>query len=264
MSFLLAISDFSVGEGIYTAKTLLKLTGRLGYRDLVLWDKGMQGYPKLRDELDWARELESLGHGHESFEGLGPGPSELRLHLGCRFDWRGQAFGALPLSAKGYGALNRLLTNQAHGREGEPPGDCLLLAERREGLDLLRREGLEAVLLAHPSRAREAQACLAEGLPVAAPQVLRFCTPQGLELHRLKRAIAGQSTLPRTEPSWKPAEAAVHRAVWEARFPGGEPAIARQTTKLLERASAWSIPWNAATKDHWVNAAPLGLEGADL
>jgi DNA-directed DNA polymerase III PolC len=264
MSFLLAVSDFSVGEGIYTAKTLLKLTRRLGYRDLVLWDKGMQGYPKLRDALDWARELESLGHGHESFEGPGPSPSELRLHVGCRWEWRGQVFGALPLSTHGYGTLNRLLTDQAHGREGSPPQDCLLLAERREGLELLLREGFSTMLLAHPGRVQEARAALAAGFSVVAPQVLRFCTSQGLELHRLKRAIATQSTLPRTEALWESSEAAVPRSVWEARFPAGEPAIARRTDELLEALSGWSIPWNAATKDHWVNAIPLGLEGTDL
>jgi DNA-directed DNA polymerase III PolC len=264
MSFLLGISDFSVGEGIYTARTLLKLARRLGYRDLVLWDKGMQGYPKLRDALDWARELESLGYAHDAFEGLGPTPSEFKLHLGCRFEWRGQAFGALPLTDVGYGALNRLLTDQAHGRAEQPPVECLLLAERREGLELLRREGLPATLLAHPGRVQEARAALAEGLPVAAPQVLRFCTAQGLELHRLKRAIATQSTLPRTEALWEPSEAAVPRAAWEARFPAGEPAIARRTEELREALSGWSIPWNAATKDHWVHAKPLGLEDADL
>ncbi len=264
MSCLFAISDFSVGEGIYTAKTLLKLTRRLGYRDLVLWDKGMQGYPKLRDELDWARELESLGHGHASFEGPGPAPSELRLHLGCRFQWHGEDLGALPLSHAGYGALNRLLTDQAHGREGQLPEGCLLLAERLGGMDLLGREGVPVTLLAHPARVQETRRVLAAGLPVVGPQVLRFCTTEGLELHRLKRAIAAQSTLPRTETLWDPSEAAVHRAVWEARFPAADPAIARQTTALLEAASGWSIPWNAATKDHWVMAPPLGLEEADL
>ena len=264
MSCLFAISDFSVGEGIYTAKTLLKLTRRLGYRDLVLWDKGMQGYPKLRDELDWARELESLGHGHASFDGPGAAPSELRLHLGCRFEWRDQAFGALPLSDPGYGELNRLLTDQAHGRVGCLPKDCLLLAERLEGLEMLRREGLRASLLAHPARIQEARKALAGGLPVVAPQVLRFCTDAGLELHRLKRAIATQSTLPRTEPLWSLAEAGVHRRVWEARFPAAEPVIAHGTEALLDAASGWSIPWNAATKDHWVMAAPLGFEDADL
>ena len=264
MSFLLAVSDFSVGEGIYTARTLMKLARRLGYRDLMLWDRGMHGYPKLREALDWAREMESLGYTHEAFMGEGPRPSEFRLHLGCRFAWRGETFGAMPLTNQGYAALNRLLTDQAHGREGVLPTDCLLLAERREGLDLLRAMGIPATLLAHPGRVQEARAALAAGLPVAAPQALRFRTPQGLELHRLKRAIATQSTLPRTEPLWEPAEAAVHRAAWEARFPAGEPAIARRTEALLEAVSGWSIPWNAATKDNWVNAAPLGLEEADL
>lgn len=264
MSLLLGISDFSVGEGIYPARILLKLARRLGYRDLVLWDRGLQGYPKLREALDWARELEGFGRVHEAFEGPGPAPSAFRLHLGCRFAWRGQAFGALPLGAAGYAALNRLLTDQAHAREGEPPQGCALLAERREGLDLLRAEGLPAVLLAHPMRAREARAALAEGLPVAAAQVLRFRTAEGLELHRLKRAMAAQTTLPRAEPLWSPAEAAVPRGVWEARFPAAEPACARETEALREAISGWTLPWNAATKDHWVTAGPLGLAPAEL
>lgn len=55
MSFALGISDFSVGEGVYTARHLLKLARCLGYRDLVSWDTGVHGYPKLREELEWPR-----------------------------------------------------------------------------------------------------------------------------------------------------------------------------------------------------------------
>ncbi len=264
MSFLLAVSDFSVGEGIYTAKTLLKLTRRLGYRDLVLWDRGMHGYPKLRDELDWAREMERLGYVHESFKDTGLAPSELRLHLGCRFTWRGEAFGALPLTNEGYGELNRLLTDQAHGREERLPKACAILAERWSGLDLLRSVGISATLLAHPGRVQEARRALTEGLPVVAPQVLRFCTPKGLELHCLKRAIATQSTLPDTKALWEASECAVPRSTWEARFPAGEPRIARCTEDLLSAFSTWSIPWNAETKKNWVYAKPMGLEHENL
>ena len=46
--FALGISDFSVGEGVYPAKQLLSLARQLGYRDLVCWDRGVAGYPKLR------------------------------------------------------------------------------------------------------------------------------------------------------------------------------------------------------------------------
>ena len=249
MSFLLAITDFSSGEGVYTAEQLARLVPRMGYGDLVVWDRGLHGYPRLREELAYVR-------------------APVRLHVGCRFSWRGQACGALPHSDKGYAALNRLLAAQAHergpgfgpalGPDG-PPRDCVLLAERLEGLELLLREGCEAALLAHPRRQGEAAEALRRGLAVMGPQVLRFRTPVGLELHRLKRAIATQSTVPRTEPLWDLRDAAVDRRAWEARFPFAEPRIAQATAAALERIAGWRIHWGA-----WVNAGPLGLEGADL
>lgn len=266
MSFCLGISDFSAGEGIYPAATLLQLARRLGYADLVLWDRNLAGYPKLREELEWPRRARRLA-------GEPPDPDDaLRIHLGCRFAWRGHACGALPFSDAGYAALNRLLTAQAHAeparngepvpetcRGEEPPKDCVLLAESLEGLDALLREGLYAALLAHPLRAVEARRALAAGLPVAAPQALRFRTAAGLELHRLKRAIAARGTLPRTGPLWDPREAAATRAEWESRFPAGEPVVRRTTEEILERAAGWRIHWGA-----WVETRPLGLEGADL
>ena len=143
---LLTITDFSTGEGVYTAEQLTRLVPRLGYKHLVSWDRGLHGYPRLREELEFA---------------LAP----VRLHLGCRFTWRGQDFGALPFTNEGYGALNRLLTGQAHKEgEGEPPRDCVLLAERFEGLELLAREGFEATLLGHPRRQQEAAEALRRGL----------------------------------------------------------------------------------------------------
>jgi DNA-directed DNA polymerase III PolC len=247
MSCLFTITDFSPGEGIYTADQLAVLVPRLGYRDLVIWDRGLHGYPLLRDELAFQQ-------------------APVRLHLGCRFTWRGQEFGALPYSDAGYAALNRLLTVQAHeGVPGlgfgsaKPPRDCVLLAERLEGLELLAREGYEAMLLAHPRRQREAAEALSRGLPVTGPQVLRFRTAAGLEFHQLKRAIHTQSTMPRTEPLWELADAAVDRRTWETRFPWAEPRIARTTEAILERISGWHIHWGS-----WVCAEPLGLEGSDL
>ncbi|HWQ09699.1 MAG TPA: hypothetical protein VN436_11340, partial [Holophaga sp.] len=245
MSFLLAITDFSTGEGVYTAEQLARLVPRLGYADLAIWDRGLHGYPKLREELAYVQ-------------------APVRLHVGCRFSWRGEDFGALPFSDAGYAALNHLLTIQAHGSDGdfgqpEPPRNCVLLAERLAGLELLLREGLEASLLAHPRRHGEAAEALRRGLPVMAPQVLRFRTPAGLELHRLKRAIATQDTVLRTEPLWHLQDAAVDRRTWEARFPWAEPRIARATEAALTRIAGWPIHWGA-----WVNAGPLGLEGSDL
>ncbi|HPS66743.1 MAG TPA: hypothetical protein PLA48_02765 [Holophaga sp.] len=241
MPMLFAITDFSRGEGIYTSEQLARLIPRLGYGQAVIWDRGLHGYPRLREELAYTR-------------------APVELHLGCRFSWGGQDFGALPCSESGYGALNRLLTEQAHHQgDGEPPRECVLLAERLAGLELLRREGFEAALLAHPRRQQEAARALALGSSVVGPQVLRFRTPAGLALHRLKRAIHTQGTVARTESLWEPGDAAVDRSAWESRFPWAEPRVARATEAMQERISGWSLHWGA-----WVNAGPLGLEGADL
>jgi len=261
--FVLGISDFSIGEGVYPAKQLLSLARRFGYRDLVCWDRGMAGYPKLRDTLEWIHKSREL-------EGLPPDPrwTGFRLHVGCRFTWRGHGYGALPFSDAGYTALNRLLSAQAHEGhtpvipglgEAEPPRDCVLLADDLAGLDALLREGLYAALLAHPCRVQEARKALTAGLEVVAPQVLRFRTAEGLEMHRLKRAIDQQATFLRTEALWQPAEAAVPRGEWEARFPFCDPAVARATAAVLERIAGWPIHWGG-----WVLPDPLGREGADL
>lgn len=261
--FALGISDFSIGEGVYPAAQLLRLARSLGYRDLVCWDRGVAGYPKLRDALAWIHKSREL-------EGLPPDPrwEGFRLHLGSRFTWRGHGCGALPCTDAGYAALNRLLTAQAHADhdppipglgEAEPPRDCVLLADDLAGLDALLREGLYAALLAHPRRAQEARKALAAGLPVVAPQVLRYRTAEGLELHRLKRAIQQKATLLRTEALWEPGEAAVPRAEWEARFPGAEPAVTRATAAVLERVAGWRLHWG-----EWVVAKPLGREADDL
>jgi DNA-directed DNA polymerase III PolC len=262
--FALGISDFSVGEGVYPAAQLLRVARGLGYRDLVCWDRGLAGYPKLRDTLEWIHKSREL-------EGLPPDPqwTGFRLHLGCRFTWRGHAVGALPYSDVGYAALNRLLSTQAHDAAPgpaipglgapEPPQGCVLLAEDLAGLDALLCEGFYAVLLAHPRRAQEARKALAAGLDVIAPQVLRFRTAEGLEMHRLKRAIAQQSTLIRTEALWDAAEAVVPRGDWEARFPFCDPAVEKATAAVLERISGWSIHWGK-----WVLPDPLGKEGADM
>lgn len=262
--FALGISDFSVGEGVYPAAQLLRVARGLGYRDLVCWDRGLAGYPKLRDTLEWIHKSREL-------EGLPPDPqwTGFRLHVGSRFTWRGHAYGALPFSDGGYAALNRLLSAQAHDAAPgpdipglgapEPPRDCVLLAEDLAGLDALLREGFYAALLAHPCRAQEARKALAAGLEVVAPQVLRFRTAEGVEMHRLKRAIDQQSTLVRTEALWQPPEAAVSRAEWESRFPCAESAVERSTAAVLERIAGWKLHWG-----EWVLPKPLGKEDADL
>ena len=167
--------------------------------------------------------------------------------------------GALPHSDRGYAELCRLLTDHAHGREGDPPRDCVLLAETLEGQETLAREGFDAALLAHGRNQREAAQALARGLPVAAPQVLRFRRAAGLELHRLKRAMATQSTVTRIEPLWDPRDAAVDRAGWEARFPWADPASARATEALLEERAGWRMHWG-----DWVMPRPIGPADQDL
>nr|WP_320131323.1 hypothetical protein [uncultured Holophaga sp.] len=234
---LLVITDFSLGEGVYTAEQLARLVPRLGYERAVLWDRGLQGYPRLREELEYQQ-------------------APVSLHLGSRFDWEGHAYGALPFSDMGYAGLCRLLTEQGHGRNGEPPRDCVLLAETLEGLEHLSRQGFQGTLLATPRNQREASEALRRGHQAVAPQVLRFRTPAGLELHRLKRAMATQSTLSRTEPLWDARDAAVDRRLWESRFPWIEPRIALSTRALEERIAPWRIHWGA-----WVSGGPSDLAG---
>jgi len=235
---LLAVSDFSAGEGVYPAELIARLAPRLGYSHVAAWDWGLHGWPRLRSEALAA--------------GLIP-------VLGCRFRWRGLALGALPQSDLGYAELCRMLTDLAHGRPAQPPRECALLAETLEGQAALAREGFEAALLAHGRNQREAALAAGRGLPVAAPQVLRFRTPAGLELHRLKRAMATQSTVPRTEPLWDPRDAAVHRAAWEARFPAADPRIARGTAALRERVEGWRMHWG-----EWVMPRPICPDDLDL
>ena len=262
MTFALGISDFSVGEGVYPARQLLPLARRLGYRDLVSWDIGVHGYPKLREELEWPRRAREL-------EGLPPDLEEekFRVHLGSRFTWGGHAYGALPYTDKGYAALNKLLTDQAHGRDedgtlrvqGEPPHECVILAESLVGLETMLKVGIEASLLGHPCRVQEARQALSRSLSVVAPQVLRYRTAEGLEMHRIKRAIHQQATLIRTDPLWLSGEAAVPRRDWEARYPAAEPAVIKATEAALEQIAGWRIHWGK-----WVISKPLGLKGADL
>ena len=186
MSFALGISDFSSGEGIYPAELLIAFAERLGYSHLAAWDTGLHGFPTLREELAWRLEnrAEAAARVPAMIAAGVPGAPELeapplRLLIGSRFTWRGRSYGALPCSRAGYAALNRLLTEQAHGQEGTLPLDCAILAEDLPGLELLLKEGVYGLLL---GSARNAVACaraLAARLPVVAPQVLRFRTPEG-------------------------------------------------------------------------------------
>jgi len=238
MSLLLAVTDFSTGEGVYTAEVIARLAPLLGYRRIVTWDRGLHGYPRLR--------AEALGAG-------------LTPILGSRFTWHGLELGALPHSDRGYGSLCRTLTDLAHGREAEPPEECALLAETLEGLEALARAGRPGALLGHGRNQREAAVALGRGLTVVAPQVLRFRKEAGLDLHRLKRAMAGQSTVTRVETLWDPRDAAVPRAHWEARFPWADPRVAAATEAMAEAVSAWTMHWG-----EWVMPRPICPDDQDL
>jgi DNA polymerase III alpha subunit len=96
MSFLLATTDFSPGEGIYTSSQAVKLSIRLGYKTVALWNTGLHGWPALREA--------ALDAG-------------LKPLMGARFLFQGLEFGALPWSDKGYAQLCKLLTDLAHERD---------------------------------------------------------------------------------------------------------------------------------------------------
>ena len=95
---------------------------------------------------------------------------------------------------------------------------------------------------------------------MAAPQVLRFRREAGLELHRLKRAMATQSTVTRTEPLWDPRDTAVPRG------PTGRPAAPGPNRRRpgppgpsWRRRARWRMHWG-----DWVMPRPLGPADQDL
>ena len=51
VTFLLAVTDFSTGEGVYTADMVASLAPRLGYDCVAGWDRGLHGWPKLRGSV---------------------------------------------------------------------------------------------------------------------------------------------------------------------------------------------------------------------
>jgi DNA-directed DNA polymerase III PolC len=236
LSFLLAITDYSPGEGIYTSEQAVKLAARLGYDAVALWDTGLHGWPALR----------------EAAMKIGIKPL-----IGARFNWRGSQFGALPWSDSGYAQLCRLLTDLAHERDGElPTKDCSVAAMDLPGAELLAEQGIVPTLLAHRRNGSESMQAIKLGINVICPQVLRCRTSAGLELHRLKRAIETCDLISRTELHWHPEDAALPRCEWASRFPACDQGIARNTDALLERLAAWEPHWET-----WVMPEPLAFDG---
>ncbi|MCL1894373.1 MAG: hypothetical protein FWG02_09095 [Holophagaceae bacterium] len=236
MPFLLATTDYSVGEGIYTSEQAIKLSARLGYGTVALWNTGLHGWPVFRDAA-----LEA---------GIVP-------LIGSRFQWRGLEYGVLPWSDKGYAQLCHLLTDLAHEREPElPDTDCAVVAMTLAGAELVARQGIKPTLLGHRHNSNEAMEARKRGIDVIAPQVLRFRTSAGLELHRLKRAIATCNLISRTEPLWKPNDSAKTRTDWESCYPAADMAIYNSTATLLERLTAWEPHWGK-----WVMPEPHNFDG---
>jgi len=109
MALAFGISAYSLMEGVYLPEDLAKLALHLGYTDLALVDRGLHGFPRMR----------------ETAEKVG-----LRLHVGCRLPLLDGEVFVLPLDIQGYGAMNKALTDLAHGRTWSWPEHCLLLADR--------------------------------------------------------------------------------------------------------------------------------------
>jgi DNA-directed DNA polymerase III PolC len=236
MSFLLAITDYSPGEGIYTSEQAVRLALRLGYKTVALWNMGLHGWPIFRDT--------AMEHG-------------LRPLIGTRFNYHGFEFGALPWSDTGYAQVCKLLTDLAHERDaGLPTVDCCLVAINLEGAEFLLKQRIRPSLLAHRHNFADATEASKRGITVISPQILRFRTNAGLELHRLKRAIANCETLTRTTLLWNREDAAIPKHEWDSRFPAADVGIATNTFDLMERMTAWEPHWGK-----WVMPEPVDHKG---
>lgn len=234
MSLAFGISAYSLMEGVYLPEDLGKLALRLGYADLVLVDRGLHGFPRMR----------------EAAEHLG-----LRLHVGCRLPLGDGEVFVLPLDAEGYTGMNKALTDRAHGRAWEWPEHCVLLADRWSVALTLRDQASDTEqvgLLIGAGGWQVAQRARAEGIPVAGPQVLRFLRPEGLALHKVKRAIALNTMLHDLKPKdyWEPRLGARTCAAWEE---GLSEEVNEGTRRLQTKLQGWTLPWG-----RWVLPSPPG------
>lgn len=109
---------------------------------------------------------------------------------GCRLpigDQGGEVV-ALPLTRDGYTAMNRSLTDLAHGRIWAWPEAYVLLANRWATALQLREAAPDPALVqlrVERSGWQLSQRARAEGLPVVGPQVLRFWKAEGFGLHKV-------------------------------------------------------------------------------
>ncbi len=235
MALAFGISAYSLMEGVYLPEDLGKLALHLGYTDLALVDRGMHGFPRMR----------------EAAEKLG-----LRLHVGCRLPLGEGEVYVLPLSREGYGAMNKALTDRAHGRAWAWPNQCSLLADRW-GVALALRDQAEdpeqVAMLIGLGGWQVAQRARSEGITVAGPQVLRFLRPEGMALHKVKRAIALNTMLQDLKPKdyWEPRLAARTCQVWEQ---GLSEEVNLGTRQLEARLREWTLPWG-----QWVLPDPPHL-----
>ncbi|MBS0175519.1 MAG: DNA polymerase III subunit alpha [Nitrospira sp.] len=243
MTLALGITAYSWMEGIYLPEDLVRLARHLGYTDLAVIDRGLHGFPRLR----------------EAAEAAG-----LTLHLGCRLPGPGgeDDVVVLPLSRDGYTAMNKALTDEAHGRSWAWPEACALLADRWASALTLREQAPDperVQLRVDRSGWQVSQRARAEGIPVTGPQVLRFWKPEGFALHKVKRGIALNRVLQDLKPgdTWEPRQVAQPVAAWEA----GLSQEAIEGTRRLEASlGLWSLPWGT-----WVLPNPPHLQvGEDV
>ena len=129
MALALGISAYSLMEGVYLPEDLARLALHLGYTDLALVDRGLHGFPRMR----------------EAAEKVG-----LRLHVGCRLPLGDGEVYVIPIGRQGYGAMNKAITDLAHGRTGSWPEDCVLLADRWSVALALREQAPTPELVSTP------------------------------------------------------------------------------------------------------------------
>ena len=241
MSLALGVSAYSLMEGVYLPEDLGKLALHLGYTDLVLVDRGLHGFPRMR----------------EAAEKLG-----LRLHVGCRLPLGDGEVYVLPLGLDGYAEMNKALTDNAHGRSWTWPDRCMLLADRWGVALLLRDQAPDAelvMILIGGGGWQVAQRARAEGFGVAGPQVLRFLKSEGLAIHKTKRAIAMNAMLQDLKPKdyWEPRLAAKTFTAWEQAL---SEEVNEGTRRLEAQLGGWTLPWGT-----WVLPNPPHLRpGEDV